>query len=190
MSLNITRIARVFVAAAVMAATPAVAGAAENDSTAVSGTLNAGQLSISAPADIAFPAVNIGGNASYVLADDFASWSVADATGSLDGWTVAVSAGPVMRGVTAVPGADLQVARPSANSGGPLDLAFTAGTMDPRDGSGSTIVAADAGDGAGAYLFNGASTADNGGVSLTLPYDAKAGSYTTTLSFTVAKPIA
>lgn len=185
-----SRAARVAIGFAVVSAVAAVpvAQAANTDAT---GTLTGGSLSNTAPAITAFGATLTGVNQTVNTA--VGSWSVTDATGTNDGYSVTVAA--------SVPRVDNVVA--DAGTGGSLTL--TPPTATAAEGnsnasgpiaegaqllstSAATIENAAAGTGQGAWDFAG-DVDDEQSLAVVVPADASAGAYSSTLTYTTAAAV-
>jgi hypothetical protein len=172
--------------------------AAPSGNTVVNGTLSgAGGLAMVAPDAIELGTQQLGGNAAFDFSGNFTDWSVSDGTGTSAGWNVTVDATDVTRDAAPVDqtGIALNVSAPAIGvvTGPAATTGITAGTSGSVMGVGAVqVLAAEAGAGEGSWLVDaaaGAAHASNGKVSLQLPYDAKAGVYSSTLTFTVAAPV-
>ena len=166
-------------------ATVGLAGGAHAATDTTSVAVTGGSTTLSAPAFGDFPGVTLNGSAQTRTAS-VGSWSVNDASGTGDGWEVSVSASaletsggtPVtMSGATLTLTAPTVAATDSSNTATAPDVAggdILAGTVKVAD--------ADAGEGLGAWSFaQGASH-----LSLGVPADARAGTYTSTITTTLS----
>jgi hypothetical protein len=175
------------IGAMILAATTAPAAMASGVSTSV--TLTGGGLSFSTtPSASDFAATTLTG-ALQTIHTSFPSWGVDDATGSGAGWHVTFQAsqftGP---GAVTLPEGSLVLTAPIVTPNGvnvavppiPEGLTFT---LD--NGSAVPIVHALAGTGQGSWTMTQAN-ATGGDLALSIPANAAAGTYTSTLTFTLA----
>jgi hypothetical protein len=177
------RFAAGLVALTASALAPMAADAATDDSSVV--VTGAGAVALSAaPAFGDFPGATLTGSNQDVSAS-VSGWQVTDATGAAPGWSVNVSADvPHNGGSTIVmTGAALALTAPAASTSG--TNASTAPTVAGKANiiGGGGVNAANAAAGTGAGTWNLAQGADQ--LKLTIPADAKAASYTTTITTTL-----
>lgn len=183
-------------AAAAALAAPGAALAAVDDTSV---TVTGGSLTYTTPFTAGdFTGVTLGATAQTTNAD-VADWTVTDLRGTLLGWNVTVSASQFTDpGADAVSTADDKTLPESSMSlvtaglGTPTtdssNLAvgpvMTAAAAIDGTGRGSAIALAAAGTGAGAWTMDVA--ADNNGLTLVVPTSAKAGTYRSTITTTLA----
>jgi hypothetical protein len=145
----------------------------------------AGAVALTTPPEFGnFPGVTLNG-ANQIVTTDVTGWVVTDATGAAPGWSVNIVAdAPHNGGSTVVmTGAALEVLAPSAGTEGTNTSSApnVAGDDNIIGGGGVTAASAAAGTGAGIWtLTQGAAN-----LKLTVPADAKAASYTTTITTTL-----
>ena len=168
----------------VVAFVPAgLAHAATDDSSVV--VTGAGAVALTtAPTFGDFPAVTLTG-ANQVVTADVTNWVVTDATGAAPGWSANIVADlPHNGGSTVVmTGAALALTAPTATTEGTnaSSAPALAGKANIIGGGGINAANAAAGSGAGVWtLAQGAAQ-----LGLTIPADAKAASYTTTVTTTL-----
>ncbi|MDA0179660.1 hypothetical protein OJ997_05085 [Solirubrobacter phytolaccae] len=162
--------------------------------TDATGTLAAGQLTNSAPALAPF-AANLTG-VTQTITTAVGAWNVTDATGSNEGYSITVAAtAPVVAGgaVGTFAGGEawmtLTPTTATATAGNPAAAGPTAGGAQALSTTAATIQNADADTGQGSWDF----AADAGAVenlAVVIPGDASAGSYSSTLTYTAAPPVA
>jgi hypothetical protein len=173
----------------VFAAAPAVAQA---DTTAATGTLSAGELSVVAPPITAFTATLTGTNQTVNTA--VGAWSLTDAIGDGAAYNVSVSAGAPSIGGTSIAGSlgstwlaltpttsARDVNNPAPASTHPVAIAGALAV----GATAVTIENAAVNTGAGKWNF----AADTGGVqnlAVTIPGNAVPGAYSDTLTYTIA----
>jgi hypothetical protein len=180
------------VALAVVSAFAVIPIAAQAADTAATGTLTAGSLTNTAPAITAFAATLTGLNQTKTTA--VGAWSVTDATGSNNGYSVTVSAtDPTVGGVAADAGTGgsitLTTRTATAAAGNPAATGPVAGSAQLLSTTAATIQNAPATTGQGEWDF----AADAGAtksLSVVIPGDASAGAYSSTLTYTTAAPVA
>jgi Ice-binding-like/WxL domain surface cell wall-binding len=152
----------------------------------------AGSLSNTAPAITPFTAGLTGRNQTVTTA--VGAWSVTDARGNNAGYSVTVTASPpTVNGSSAAAGTGgsltLTPTTATAASGNPPSTAPVPATAQLLGTTAATIENAPAGTGQGEWNF----AADAGSVeslAALIPGDARAGSYSSTLTFTTAAPAA
>ena len=167
--------------------------AAEADTTTLQGTVGAGALSVAAPTVSPFEATLAG--TTQTVHTKVGAWSVTDARGSGEGYSVTLSASaPTISGSdasspTAGTGFALQLTPSTATaaSGNPTPTGPVASPDVSLSTSAQTIENAAPNTGQGEWNF----PADTGAGSLavTIPADASDGSYSSTLTFTTAAPV-
>ena len=186
---------RLFRAAVGLAAVGAFAVApvaAHAGNTDADGTLTSGGLALATPSISTFSRPLTG--LTQVVPAQVGAWSVTDATGSNDGYSVTVAASsPTVNGVVADAGTDpsLQLtpttATPATNNpaatgpvaaDGPQTLTPTPTTIDNA--------AATTGQGEWDFAADPMGTAN---LAIVIPGDASAGAYSSTLTFTTAAPV-
>ena len=159
------------------------AQAATDDSSVIVTGAGAVELS-TAPLFGNFPGATLTGSNQDVLTS-VSGWQVTDATGAAPGWSVNIMADvPHNGGSTVVmTGAALALTAPVASTAGTTasTAPVVAGKANIIGGGG--INAANAAAGTGAGVWNLAQGADQ--LKLTIPADAKAASYTTTITTTL-----
>ncbi len=178
-----TRVAAGLAVLSALAVAPAAAHAAADDASVV--VTGAGAVALTtAPAFGDFPGATLTG-ANQVVATSASNWKVTDATGAAPGWSVNVSADvPHNGGSTIVmTGAALELTAPTAATEGTnaSTAPVVAGKANIIGGGG--VNAANAAVGTGAGIWTLAQGADH--LKLTIPADAKAASYTTTITTTL-----
>jgi hypothetical protein len=181
------RTARLTAGIAVLAAFAAIPGAAQAADTEVTGTLTAGSLTNTAPAIAPFVATLTGVN--QTVPTDVGAWSVTDATGSNDGYSITVAASdPTVDGSASAAGTGgtLTLTSPdgTAATGNPAPVGPTDTGAQVLDTDAATIENAAAGTGQGQWDF----AATDDALSIVLPGDASAGAYSSTLTYTTAVP--
>jgi hypothetical protein len=189
---SIPRGLRIIAGMAVASAFAAAPIAAQADSTVATGTLTAGGLSVVAPAIAAFSATLTGVNQTVNTA--VGTWNLTDAIGDGAAYNVSVSAGaPAING-TSIAGSlgstwlaltpttsARDLSNPAPNSTHPVAIAGSLAV----GATAVTIENAAVNTGAGKWVFVG----DTGGVqnlAVTIPGNAVPGSYTDTLTYTIA----
>jgi hypothetical protein len=177
-----------FLTVAVLAClTAPTAALATGASTSVS--LLGGSLSFSTtPSASNFPATSLTGSQQTIHAN-LASWGVIDATGSGAGWHVTFQASQFSGPESAtLPTGSLVMTAPVITASG-VNLAvppLTQGATFTLDGGSAVpVVHALAGTGQGSWAMTQANTA-GGDLALTIPASANAGTYTSSLTFTLA----
>lgn len=173
---------------AAFAAAPVTAQAADTDAV---GTLSAGSLTNTAPPITPFGATLTGVTQNVTTA--VGAWSVNDATGSSDGYSVTVSAtAPTVDGSAADAGTGasltLTPTTATAAAGNPAPAGPVAEGPQLLSTTAATIENAAEGAGQGRWNF----AADSGAtknLSVVIPGDANAGTYSSTLSYTTAPPV-
>lgn len=159
---------------------------ASGGSTSVS--LSAGSLAWSTtPSASDFPSTGLTG-AQQTIHANLASWGVDDATGSGAGWHVTFQASQFTGTGITLPASSLVLTAPAVapngvNAAGPPVLQGATFTLD--GGSAVPVVHALAGTGQGGWSMTQANSA-GGDLALTIPANAAAGTYTSTLTFTLA----
>lgn len=174
--------------ASVFAAAPVAAHAADTN---VGGTLTAGSLSNTAPAISPFSKTLTGVTQTAYAA--VGSWSITDATGSGDGYSVTVSAtAPTVGGSSSAAGTGgsitLTPSSATAAAGNPAATGPVAASAQTLGTTATTIQNAAAGTGQGEWDF----AADSGStknLAVVIPGDAGAGPYSSSLTFTTAPPV-
>jgi hypothetical protein len=186
LSSKLVRIAAGVVVVSAIAAAPASA----QDTTA-EGAISAGTLVFSPPAITDF-AVTLSG-LTQTVATPVAAYTVADATGSNDGYNVTVEASDPTVGAVeadAGTGASLTLApgTASANAGNPRSNAdapvVVAGPLLLSE-TPQSVMNADAATGQGVWDVTGSAT----GLSVVIPGDASAGAFLSTLTYTTGAPV-
>jgi hypothetical protein len=181
-----TRIVALVVGLLCLAAAPGTA-LASGSSTSV--TLSGGSLSFSTtPSASDFPTTALTG-AQQTIHTNFANWGVTDATGSGAGWHVTFHASQLTApGPVTLPTSSLVLTTPVVTPSG-VNVAvppLTQGATFTLDGGSAVpIVHALAATGQGAWTMTQANAA-GGDLALTIPANAAAGTYTSTLTFTLA----
>ena len=186
------RLSRLVAGVAVVSAFVAAPVAAQAADTDATGTLTAGALSNTAPAITPFATALTGVNQTVTTA--VGAYSVTDATGSNEGYSVTVAAtDPVVAGSAALAGTGgsltLTPTDATAAAGNPTTTGPVAAPAQVLSTTAATIQNAAADTGQGAWDF----AADAGAVeslSVVIPGDASAGAYSSTLTFTTAAPAA
>lgn len=184
-----SRVARIVAGLAVVSAfaVAPMAAQAATDTTNATGQLDAGALSVVAPVIDAFADTDLTGLTQAVPAD-VGAWTVSDATGGNDGYTITVGAGaPTVGGGTAGTGSTLTLAEPTGEATADALNPATAGPLHATGAklltSGAvTIDTAIINTGQGKWDF----AADGAGLSIVIPGDASAGAYSSTLTYTIA----
>lgn len=166
--------------------------AAQADSTDLSGTLTAGSLSNTAPSIAPFSTTLTG--LTQTVDTAVGSWSVTDATGSNNGYSVTVSGtAPTVAGTTAGAGTGASItltpAAAVAATGNPAATGPIAQAAQQLSTTPATIENAPAGTGQGEWDFPGDSGSAKS-LAVVIPGDASAGDYSSTLTFTTAAPAA
>lgn len=171
--------------------------AAGSDTAVASGSVSGSGLTMTAPADVSLGGKDLGGNSALQLAGDFGPWQVTDGRGTGAGWEVTVTASAVTKdgGAVSQQGMALDVAGPKSTAlAGPQGATgVSVATGGSVLSSGVKVLSAASGSGQGTWsvdALNGQASADNGKVTLSLPHTAAPGTYSTTLTFTVAAPAA
>ena len=194
---RLSRVAAGLAVLSAVAVVPVVAQAADTDAT---GTLSAGSLTNTAPAFTPFSATLTG--LVQTKNTPVGTWSVTDATGSDDGYSITVSAtAPTVDADSApggttpavIAGSTLKLyATTAAAVGGNANTAPVARLAQQLDVDGtpaaSTIQNAPVNTGQGPWSFpadNGAST----GLEVVIPGTATPGAYSSTLTYTTAVPV-
>ncbi len=173
----------------------AVAPSAQAATTSFDGTVQGGPLSNTAPTIANFNATLSG--LTQTVNTAVGAWSVTDATGSNDGYSVTVAASaPTIANSTAAdptPGSgfalQLTPTTASAASGNPASTGPAAGSTQTLSTTATTIENAPAGTGQGEWDFP-ADTEGNDSLGVVIPGDASNGDYGITLTFTTAPPVA
>jgi WxL domain surface cell wall-binding len=184
-----SRIAAALVVASAFAAAPVVAQA---DTTAATGTLSAGGLSVVAPSITPFTAVLAGVN--QTVNTPVGAWSLTDAIGDGAAYNVSVSAGAPTIGGTSIAGSlgstwlaltpttsTADASNPAPASTHPVAIAGSLAV----GATAVTIENAAVNTGAGKWNF----AADTGAVknlAVTIPGNATPGAYSDTLTYTIA----
>jgi hypothetical protein len=184
-----SRVARIVAGLAVVSAfaVAPMAAQAATDTTDATGTLGAGALSITAPDITGFGTKALTG-VNQEFTTDVGGWSVTDATGGNDGYTITAEAdAPTVVGGTAGTGGTLTLGVPagqaSADAGNPAaDGPLHAVTAQLLTSGAATIDTAITNTGQGKWDFAGAAD----GLSVVIPGDASAGAYSSTLTYTIA----
>jgi hypothetical protein len=187
---RVTRIAVGLAAVSALAAAP-IAAQAVAPTTNATGTLSAGSLSNTAPPITPFSATLTG--LTQTVHATVGGWSVTDATGSNQGYSVTVSAtAPTVAGLTIGAGTGgsitLTPTTASAASGNPAATGPVAQSAQTLGIEASTIETAAANTGQGEWDFAGDSVGTKN-LAVVIPGNASAGSYSSTLTFT-ASPLA
>jgi hypothetical protein len=180
------RVSRVAAGVAVLCAfavAPVAAQAATDDATVVVTGAGAVELSV-APTFGNFPGATLNGSNQDVTTT-VTDWQVTDATGAAPGWSVNVSADVPHNGGSTIlmTGAALALTAPTAVTEGTnaSDAPVVTGAPNIIGGGGVNAANAVAGTGAGIWnLVQGV-----GNLTLTIPADAQAASYTTTITTTL-----
>lgn len=177
------RIAAGLMALSASAVMPMAASAATDDSSVIVTGAGAVALSV-APTFGDFPGATLTGADQDVLTS-VSGWQVTDATGAAPGWSVNISADvPHNGGSTVVmTGAALALTAPVAATEGTNASAAPAVAGKANIIGGGGVNAANAAAGGGAGVWNLAQGADQ--LKLTIPADAAAASYTTTITTTL-----
>jgi hypothetical protein len=173
----------------------ALAPAAEAATTTANGTVTAGSLSNTAPAIADFGATLNG--LTQTVNTTVGGWSVTDATGSNNGYSVTVAASaPVITGSTATtPSAGtgfalrLTPAGAAAASGNSAATGPVAASTQTLGTTATTIENAAANTGQGEWDFAPDSSGAQS-LAVVVPSDASNGAYSSTLTFTTAPPVA
>jgi hypothetical protein len=181
---NRSRITGALLGVALAAAlVPAGAQAADNDGTGVSGLLTGGSLDVTAPADVDFGSHAVTG-VSTTLDANLLNWSASDTRGTFLGWTVTADASDVQVDAATISGmtpAIIADAPTSVTGSGTLPT-INAGPH-TLTGGGAEILAADVDEGIGPFAVLQAGATD---LHLALPYNARPGTYTSTITYTIA----
>lgn len=159
------------------------AGVAQAETDTTSAELLAGSVTMTAPAFGDFTSTTLNG-ASQSKTASVSDWGINDATGSGAGWLVTMAASPLQTGAAVVmQGATLEVAAATA---APVDASnvSTAPTMVGGDLRAGTVTVADAAADEG--LGEWALTQGADDLTLGIPADARAGTYTSTITTTLA----
>lgn len=161
-----------------------VAGVAQADTDTTSVQLNGGTAAMTAPTFSDFSATTLNGSA-QTKTTAVSNWSVNDARGNGAGWEVTVAASPLATSdatPVTMSGATLTLTAPAV---APTDNtnAATAPSVVGGDVLAGTVKVADANsnEGLGAWSF----TQDADDLSLRVPANARAGSYTSTITTTL-----
>jgi WxL domain surface cell wall-binding len=186
---NLRRTAIALGTVCAIAAAPAMARA---DTTAATGTLTAGGLSVVAPSITPFTAILTG--VDQTVHTPVGAWSLTDAVGDGAAYNVSVSAGPPSIGGTSIAGslggtwlaltpttATADASNPAPASTHPVAIAGSLAV----GATAVTIENAAVNTGAGKWNF----AADSGGVenlAVTIPGNAVPGAYSDTLTYTIA----
>jgi hypothetical protein len=187
------RVARVAAGMAVVGAFAVAPIAAQASSTAATGTLTAGALSVTAPVITPFSATLTG--ITQTVNTAVGGWSVNDATGGNTGYSITVAAtNPTVAGSAAGAGTGgsitLTPTAATAATGNPTATGPTATAAQALSTTAATIDNAAANSGEGDWNF----AADNGttqnNLAVVIPGNASAGAYSSTLTFTTAPPVA
>ena len=173
----------------------ALAPAAQAATTSLAGTVQGGSLSNTAPTIANFNATLSG--LTQTIDTAVGAWSVTDATGSNDGYSVTVAASaPTISNSTAAdptPGTgfalQLTPATAAAASGNPATAGPVAESTQTLGTTATTIENASAGTGQGEWDFP-ADSNGNDSLGVIVPGDASNGDYGITLTFTTAPPVA
>jgi WxL domain surface cell wall-binding len=173
----------------------ALAPSAQAATTSLDGTVQGGSLSNTAPTIANFNATLSG--LTQTVDTAVGAWSVTDATGSNDGYSVTVAASaPSISNSTAAdptPGSgfalQLTPATATAASGNPASTAPVAESTQTLGTTATTIENAPAGTGQGEWDFPADSNGNNS-LGVLVPGDASNGDYSITLTFTTAPPVA
>jgi hypothetical protein len=160
-----------------------IAQAATDDSTVI--VSGAGAVALTTPPTFGnFPGVTLTG-VNQVVTTDVTNWVVTDATGTAPGWSANIVADvPHNVGSTILmTGAALALTAPTATTEGTNASAAPAlaGGANIIGGGGTNAANAAAGSGAGVWTL----TQGAGQLGLTIPADARAASYTTTITTTL-----
>jgi hypothetical protein len=187
--IGIARPRIVAVVATLLLVGAAAPGSALASGASTSVTLSGGSLSFSTtPSAADFPTTTLTGS-QQTIHTNLASWGVTDATGSGAGWHVTFQASQLTApGALTLPASSLVLTTPVVTpSGVNIAVAPVAqGTTFTLDGGSAVpIVHALAGTGQGAWTMTQANAA-GGDLALTIPANAAAGTYTSTLTFTLA----
>ena len=174
------------------AVAPVVAQAATTDA---NGTLTAGGLTNSAPPITAFNLTLDG--LTHIVTTQVGAWNVTDATGSNAGYSVTVAASdPIVTpatgpAVSAGTGGSLTLtpSTAAAAANNPAPTGPVAETAQLLSTTAATIDNAPAGTGQGEWDFAADPTGTKS-LSIVVPGDASAGTYSSTLTFTTAVPVA
>jgi hypothetical protein len=185
------RLLRAAAGLGVLSAFAVAATGAQAADTPLSIELTAGSLSNTAPVITPFGATLTG--LAQTVHTTVGSWSVTDATGSNDGYSVTVSASdPEVEGVAGDAGTGGSITlTPTTASAAPGNSAGTgpqAATAQSLGTVAASIQNAAAGTGQGDWDF----AADSGlveSLAVVIPGDASVGTYTSTLTFTTAAPV-
>jgi hypothetical protein len=185
-----SRVARIAAGLAVASAVAAVP-AAQAATTDATGTLSAGSLSNTAPAIAPFSLALTGVNQTVTTA--VGAWSVTDATGSNEGYSITVAASdPTVDGSAPAAGTGgsmtLTPTTATAAAGNPAATGPIAESAQLLSTTAATIDNAEAGTGQGQWNF----AADSGAtksLSVVIPGDSSAGAYSSTLTYTTAAPV-
>jgi hypothetical protein len=183
---------RTTVALGMVCAFAAAPVAADAGTTAATGTLSAGGLSVAAPSITPFTAILTG--VDQTVNTSVGAWSLTDAIGDGAAYNVSVSAGPPSIGGTSIAGslgstwlaltpttATADASNPAPASTHPVAIAGSLAV----GATAVTIENAAVNTGAGKWDF----TADSGGVAnlaITIPGNAVPGAYSDTLTYTIA----
>ena len=173
----------------------ALAPSAQAATTSLDGTVQGGSLSNTAPTIASFNATLNGVN--QTVPTTMGAWSVTDATGSNDGYSVtAAASAPTITNSTAAdptPGTGfaMQLTPPTATAatGNPASTGPVAESMQTLGTTATTIENAPAGTGQGEWDFP-ADSNGNDSLGVVIPGDASNGDYAITLTFTTAPPVA
>jgi hypothetical protein len=180
------RVSRVAAGLAVLSAfavAPMGAQAASDDATVI--VTGAGAVALStAPTFGDFPGATLNGSNQDVTTS-VSAWKVTDATGAAPGWSVNVSADVPHNGGSTISmtGAALALTAPTATTEGTNASTAPLVAGEPNIIGGGGVNAANAAAGTGAGVWNLAQGVDH--LTLTIPADSKAASYTTTITTTL-----
>lgn len=169
------------IAAAVIPA--GLAQAATDDSTVV--VAGAGAVALTTPPEFGnFPPVTLNG-ANQTVTTSVTDWVVTDATGTAPGWSVNIVADAPHNADSSVvmTGAALEALAPTAGTEGTNASTAPGVAGDDNIIGGGGVTAASAAGGTGAGIWTLTQGAAN--LKLTVPADAKAASYTTTITTTL-----
>jgi len=183
-----SRVARIVAGLAVVSAFAVAPMAAQAADTDVTGTLGAGTLTFVTPTIGSVSTTLTGAN--QTLTPAVGAWSITDASGSDDGYSITVAASvPTVGGVTADAGTGgtLTLTAPTATprAGNPLlaaDGPLPQGTTHVLSTTAVPIENAAAGKGQGSWDFTA------GTMSVVIPGDANAGVYLSTMTYTQSTP--
>ena len=165
-----------------------VAGTAQAATDDTSVTLTGGSIALTAPTFGNFPGATLNGSAGSQAATA-SNWSVNDPRGNGLGWEVSISASPLVDPLTADAGVDdvtmtgaiLSIAQPVATPVDGTNVSTAPTTLGGNISTGVKVADANANQGLGDWGLAQGATA----LSLATPANARAGTYTSTITTTL-----